>query len=57
MGKRKQDAIVAVLSGMDAAVIYTNRDEFEKRLNSAFKDAGLKIEAPLRKAVLNAFSE
>lgn len=42
---------------MDAAVIYTNRDEFEKRLNSAFKDAGLKIETPLRKAVLNAFSE
>ena len=56
-GKEKQDAIVAVLSKMDATILYQNRAEFERVISSAFKNAGLKIEAPVKKAILNAFSE
>jgi type I restriction enzyme M protein len=34
-----------------------DRDEFERRLDTAAKKAGLKLPAPARKAILSALSE
>jgi type I restriction enzyme M protein len=36
---------------------FTNRDVFEKALTKALKTAGLKIGAPIKKAILSALSE
>lgn len=37
--------------------LYKNHKEFEAVLDKALKDAGLKIKAPIKKAILNALSE
>lgn len=55
-GKTLQAQIVAVLGGMQDTLV-KNRDEFTKTLNAAFKTAGIKLEAPIRKAILSALSE
>jgi len=56
-GRGKQDEIIAVLSRMDSDLVYKNRDDFLDVLDSAFKAAGVKIEAAVKKAILNALSE
>jgi type I restriction enzyme M protein len=42
---------------MDASVVDKNRPDFEERLVSAWENAGLKLPAPLRKAILSVMSE
>ncbi len=39
------------------STLFTNRDAFDKALTKALKSAGLKIAAPVRKAILSALSE
>ncbi len=55
-GKALQDRIIAVLEGMPGTLV-KNRADFIETLNAAFKSAGIKLEAPIRKAILNALSE
>ena len=56
-GQETQAAIKATLMNMDAQPLYRNRAEFEKLLDAALKNAGLKIGAPVKKAILAALSE
>ncbi len=55
-GKRLQEAIIRVLQSLDATRIYKNRDAFEKDLLEACRKEGIKLDAPLKKAILNALS-
>lgn len=55
-GKALQAQIIAVLEGMPDTLV-KNRTDFIKTLNAAFKTAGIKLEAPIRKAILSALSE
>jgi len=55
-GKATQQRILELLRGLDDA-LYTDRAEFEPLLKAAFKDAGEKLPAPIKKAILNALSE
>ncbi|MCP9481147.1 type I restriction-modification system subunit M [Shimia sp. CNT1-13L.2] len=55
-GKALQAQIIAVLEGMPDTLV-KNRADFIKTLNAAFKTAGIKLEAPIRKAILSALSE
>lgn len=56
-GEKIQAAIEAALQGMDGETLYRNRSEFEAVLDAALKKAGIKIGAPVRKAILSALSE
>lgn len=51
-----QNAIEAALRTIDDQ-LFTNRDVFDKTLTKALKTTGLKIGAPIRKAILAALSE
>lgn len=55
-GKALQGQITAVLEGMPDT-LYKNRTDFTQALNATFKAAGIKLEAPIRKAILSALSE
>ncbi len=55
-GKALQAQIIAVLEGMPDTLV-KNRADFIKTLNAAFKTVGIKLEAPIRKAILSALSE
>ena len=46
-----------MLGTIDASVVDKNRPDFEERLVSALDSAGIKLPAPLRKAILNVMSE
>jgi len=52
-----KDAFKAACATLDAERCYTNRDAFTKDLKAVLKPTGLKIGAPLLKALLNALSE
>lgn len=56
VGKALQAQIIAVLEGMPDALV-KNRAGFTQTLNAAFKTTGIKLEAPIRKAILSALSE
>lgn len=51
-----QAAIEAALQAIDGQ-LFTNRETFEKALSKALKAAGIKIGAPIKKAILTALSE
>ena len=55
-GREKQENIKKVLKQIDAT-LYKNYGKFENALDSAFEKAGMKLEAPIRKAILEALSE
>jgi type I restriction enzyme M protein len=55
-GKRFREAIIRALQSIDAARVYKNRDAFEKDLTDVCRKEGVKLDAPLKKAVLNALS-
>lgn len=55
-GQETQAAIKAALQGMDSA-LYRNRPAFEAVLEAALKKAGIKVGAPVKKAILAALSE
>ncbi|AKB49194.1 Type I restriction-modification system, DNA-methyltransferase subunit M [Methanosarcina sp. Kolksee] len=56
-GRKSQEEIINALSGMDASIFYTDRDQFEKALNAALKKAGLTPAAAVKKAIFEALSE
>ncbi|MCP2040059.1 type I restriction enzyme M protein [Neisseria sp. HSC-16F19] len=56
LGEQEQAAIQTALHGMDDT-LYRNRPAFEAALNAALKQAGIKISAPLKKAIFTALSE
>jgi len=55
-GRRLQDAIRALL-GQLPPTLFQDRDEFEQMLDAAARQAGVKLPAPARKAILSALSE
>jgi type I restriction enzyme M protein len=56
-GQETQVAIKAALQGMDSETLYRNRPAFEAVLDAALKKAGIKVGAPVKKAILAALSE
>jgi type I restriction enzyme M protein len=56
-GQVLQNEIEQMLRTFDASVVDNNRPEFELRLSSALEHVGIKLPAPLRKAILNVMSE
>ncbi len=56
-GKTQQASILGALEGIDSERLYLDRREFEHDLDAALKDTGVKIGAPVRKAILSALSE
>ena len=55
-GRRLQQDIIDLLSGLPDTMV-RDRETFEQVIDSAAKTAGLKLSAPVRKAVLSALSE
>ncbi len=56
-GKATQAAIKAALQNIGAETLYRNRPAFAAVLDAILKDAGIKIGAPVKKAILTALSE
>ena len=56
-GQALQLEIEQMLKAMDALIVDKNRPAFEDRLTSALDQAGLKLSAPVRKAIFNIMSE
>lgn len=55
-GRKLQDAIRALLRGLPDT-LFKDRAEFERALREAVRKAGLKLRAPVEKAILSALSE
>ena len=55
-GRKLQDAIRALLGGLPDT-LYKDREEFTRVLREAARKAGLKLPAPVEKAILSALSE
>jgi len=53
----EREEIVEVLGTRLPTVLFRNRGEFERALTKALKGAGLKVGAPIKKAILFALSE
>lgn len=56
-GQAMQKSLRKLLSLFDAGKLYMDRAEFEADLKKACKKAGVKLEAPMKKALLSALSE
>ena len=56
-GEALQSRVLAMLREMDGDVLYKSRPKFLKALKAAEKGHGVKVPAPIRKAVLSALSE
>jgi len=56
-GQARQQAIIQAVETLDGSILHTDRPSFEKALEQALKSAGLKLPAPLKKAVLAALGE
>jgi len=52
-----QRAILAALEGLPAGKRWMYREEFDKALTAALKASGVKLGAPVKKAILSALSE
>jgi type I restriction enzyme M protein len=55
-GRKRQGQILQVLKQMPQE-FFTSRPAFEKVLDQVCKEAGIKLEAPIRKAIISALSE
>ncbi|MBM3317571.1 MAG: SAM-dependent DNA methyltransferase, partial [Candidatus Eisenbacteria bacterium] len=55
-GRKLQEAVRALLRGLPGALV-KDRGEFGSVLDAAAREAGLKLPAPARKAILSALSE
>lgn len=55
-GQETQRKILDVLERMPVT-LFKNRTEFTKKLNAAFKGSTVKLDAPIRKAIMSALSE
>jgi type I restriction enzyme M protein len=56
-GEKLQKEIKDMLSSLDATKVYKNREKFVEMIEKAMDKVGLKIKAPVMKAVLDALSE
>ena len=56
-GQVLQPEIERMLKAMDSSIVDKNRPAFEERLTSAIDQAGIRIPAPVRKAIFNVMSE
>lgn len=56
-GRRLQAAVLEVLSALDSSVLHRSRPAFVVALKAEAKQRGLKMPAPVQKAVLAALSE
>lgn len=56
-GRDEQDAIRALLATLEAKGRYMDREAFDADLTRAAKRAGLKLAAPIRKAIFSALGE
>ncbi|OAI00422.1 DNA methyltransferase [Methylomonas methanica] len=56
-GQEMQAVIKAALHEVESETLYFNRAEFESLLADTLQDAGVKLGAPLKKAILAALSE
>lgn len=56
-GKALQAAILKVLGKLNPAKLYKDRAEFAPAMDDALERTGLKLSAPVRKAILSALSE
>lgn len=56
-GQEMQATIKAVLLSVESDTLYRNRTEFESLLTDTLHDAGIKVGAPVKKAILAALSE
>jgi type I restriction enzyme M protein len=56
-GCEEQEAILSAIATLDAGRLYRDREEFVRDLDMAFVRAGIKLKAPIRKAILTALSE
>ncbi|HCE5420932.1 TPA: SAM-dependent DNA methyltransferase [Legionella pneumophila] len=56
-GEQLQQAIISALERMDSSIVYKNRDDFSKALVTATKTLGLKLDAPIKKAIFTALGE
>ena len=54
---KAQTEILETLGSRFPSTLFTNRDQFDKALAGALKAKGIKIGAPVRKAILSALSE
>jgi type I restriction enzyme M protein len=57
LGREQQELILQVLEDFDDAGLYKSRDAFEEVLFGTFREVGVKLAAPLKKALLSALSE
>jgi type I restriction enzyme M protein len=55
-GRKQQETILAMLKTLPPTLV-KDRPSFESALDKALKSAGLKLAAPVRKAILSALSE
>ena len=53
----EREALKAACATLNPEQLFTNRDAFTKALKAALKNTGLKVGAPVQKAILNALSE
>jgi len=56
-GRAQQEAILATLCTLDPHTLYKDRETFLTDLEAAFDKAGVKLAAPIKKAILSALSE
>ena len=56
-GRRQQDLVLSVLRDMAGDEVYCDRRKFEKVLVAGFKKRGVKLDVPVKKAILSALSE
>jgi type I restriction enzyme M protein len=56
-GRTAQQAVLRVLQDLDAETLYKNRDAFTHDLKAAARARGVKLAAPVFKAILSALSE
>jgi type I restriction enzyme M protein len=56
-GQALQQEVKTALQGLADGTIFDNRPKFEKVLNQALQQAGLKLSAPVKKAILAALAE
>lgn len=56
-GRRQQRAIIAALEPLENLGVIKKREAFRQEMEASFKKAGIKLPAPLFKAILMALSE
>ena len=56
LGRKQQEKILEMLQGLPDT-LFKDRPSFEKALKAAAREHGIKLDASLRKAILNALSE